>query len=233
MPWIALDAATQALDEGIDAAHRDERVAAPDARQQRLAAEHDARVRREQVQQTEFLIRQLDVAAGDADASARRIDLDVMDAHGSVASVWRHRRARPPQQRARPRHELAHTERLREVIVRAAFEAEDLVRLFGARGQDQNRHVAVRAAAADGAADAEAVQPGNHHVEDDQVEPLVLRARDRLPAVRKPFTRVAFEAEMQTDQFADVRLVFDDEHARRGGVFHRPVWEYEQAGPSV
>src|SRR5262245_44579085 len=42
---IGFDAPPQSLDERIDAANRDERVAAPYLREQRFAAEHDARMR--------------------------------------------------------------------------------------------------------------------------------------------------------------------------------------------
>src|SRR6266851_1174402 len=60
---IGFDAPAQPLDERVDAAHGDERIAAPDFRKKRLAAEDDAGVRREKMQQTEFLIGELDILA--------------------------------------------------------------------------------------------------------------------------------------------------------------------------
>src|SRR5262252_10536156 len=81
---IRLDAATQALDQRVDAADRDERVAAPDLREQRFAAEHDPGVRREQMQQPEFLIGELDFPPVDAHPPTRRINLDAMDEDGRL-----------------------------------------------------------------------------------------------------------------------------------------------------
>src|SRR5262249_566940 len=72
---ILLDAAAQALHERVDAAHGDERVAAPDLGQQRLAAEDDAGVRGEEIEQTKFLIGELDVLPLDAHAAPQRIDV--------------------------------------------------------------------------------------------------------------------------------------------------------------
>src|SRR5436190_9478199 len=75
---VGLDAAAEALDEGIDAADGHERVTAPDLREQRFAAEDDAGMRRQEVQQPEFLISQVDVAAGVPDPTPRRIDEHAM-----------------------------------------------------------------------------------------------------------------------------------------------------------
>src|SRR5205807_6132377 len=62
-------------------------------------------------------------------------------------------------------------------------------------------------------------ETGNHHVEHEKVEAFVLRALERLFPIPEPLARVPFEAEMQTHQLADIRLVFDDEDPRRDGVF--------------
>ena len=62
--------------------------------EQRFAAEDDAGVRGEQVQQTELLIGQLDVAALDAHAAARQIDLDAVNSD--------RRARRRPLRRRRP-----------------------------------------------------------------------------------------------------------------------------------
>jgi len=56
----------------------DERVAPPDLGQQRFAAEHDSSVRRQQIEQAEFLIGELHVAPLDADSATR----------GSISTPW-------------------------------------------------------------------------------------------------------------------------------------------------
>src|SRR5439155_23157368 len=65
----------------------------------------------------------------------------------------------------------------------------------------------------------QSVQLGNHHVEDQQVEALGLGTRQRLSAVADAVAGVAFEAEVQADQFPNVGLVFDDKDAGTLGHF--------------
>src|SRR6516162_6896308 len=73
---IGLDAAAQAFDERVDAPYGDEGIAAPDLRQQRLAAEHDAGVGGEQVQQAELLVREINGASFDRHAATIGVDFD-------------------------------------------------------------------------------------------------------------------------------------------------------------
>ena len=61
--------------------------------------------------------------------------------------------------------ELARVERLRQVVVGADLEADDLVDVLVAGGQHQDRHVG---GLADAPADLEPVDVGQHQVEDDQ-----------------------------------------------------------------
>src|SRR5262249_25845070 len=215
---IRLDAAAQALHARADAAAGDERVAAPDLRQERLAAEHDAGVRRQQMQQPELLVGELHLAAVDADTPARRIDLDAVDQDrrlGRIVSRGRGGLARAAEQRTRARHQFADAGRLRQVVVGAALEAEHLVALLAPCGQHQNRDVLVLTAAPHGAAERDAVEARDHQVEHQQIEAFALGPRERLLAVGQPFTGVALESEMQAHELTNVPLVFDDEHARR------------------
>jgi hypothetical protein len=73
---VGLDSAAKTLDQRVDASKGDERVAMPDFREQRVAAEDDTRVRHEQVQQTKLLIGQVHIAALDAHAPPIEIDFD-------------------------------------------------------------------------------------------------------------------------------------------------------------
>ena len=117
------------------------------------------------------------------------------------------------EHRLHARHELAHAERLGQVIVGAGLEPEHLVRLLTARRQHQDRRVLVGRLAADRAADADAVEPGQHDVEHDQVEVFRARQAQRLGAVGRRQHGKALELEVQRDQFANRRIVFDDQHA--------------------
>ncbi len=93
------------------------------------------------------------------------------------------RGTRAAQQRADARDELAHAERLGQIVVGAAFEAEHFVGLLAARGQHEYRHVAVGGVAADGAADGDAVEPREHQIEDHQIERLGAREAQPLVAI--------------------------------------------------
>ena len=193
--------------------------------QQRFAAEDDAGVRREQMQQPELLIGQLDVAAVDADAAARRIDLDAVDrapaAAGRRSSPRPRRRAAAAAAgaaaRARARDQLADAERLGQVVVGAALEADHLVGLLAPRRQHQDRHVADSSRPLRTARQSDRPSsPGIITSSTSRSKRSRLGARQRRLAVADAFARIAFEAEVQAHQLADVRLVFDDEDARSG-----------------
>ena len=118
--------------------------------------------------------------------------------------------ARPAQHRLDARHQLARAERLGQVVVGADREADDLVDLLGAGGQHQD--VGVRELA-DPPADLQAVDAGQHQVEDDQVRARVAGQREggRAVAGRQDVVAVAFEVAL--DELDQVLLVVDDEDA--------------------
>src|SRR5262249_48563387 len=152
---IALDSTAKTLDEGVDAANRHEGIAAPDLAEERLAAEHDPDMGRQQMQEPEFLIGQLDATPLDADATLRHIDLDAVDFDDPVSSRrgrLRHRATRAPEECPSPGHQFPDTEWFGEIVVGSAFEPHDLVGLFAAGGEHQNRHVPVQLTVAHGPA---------------------------------------------------------------------------------
>ncbi len=96
----------------------------------------------------------------DANAAPRRVDFDVLvHQRPRMVAVARLRRERhtATQQRAHARHQLAHAERLGQVIVRPAVQAQHLVGLVTPRRQHQDRRIRVRRVAADRAAQRDAV----------------------------------------------------------------------------
>ena len=109
-----------------------------------------------------------------------------------------------------PAAELAHAERLGDVVVGAELEAEDLVDLLGLGGEHDDRHGAARAQAP---ADLEAVELGHHHVEHDEVEGLLAEARERLAAVGRLHDLVAVLAQREGQQGLDRLLVVDEQDA--------------------
>ena len=87
--------------------------------------------------------------------------------------------ARAAQDGLQPRHQLARLEGLGQVVVGAELQADDAVHDLAARGEHDDRQVALLA---DGAAQLEAVHLGQHHVEDGGVE-AALRAAAPGPAL--------------------------------------------------
>ena len=127
----------------------------------------------------------------------------------STASSWlRERRA--PQHRLHAAAELAHRERLGDVVVRAELEAEHLVDLLGLRREHDDRHGAARA---DRAADVEAVHARQHHVEHDEVEVVLAQPVERLPAVERGNDVVALLAQRIGQELLDGLLVVHEQDA--------------------
>ena len=113
-------------------------------------------------------------------------------------------------ERAQPREQLLERERLHQVVVGAGVEPFDAIIDCVASRQHQHRrpHILV----AQSPANVEAVQAGQHHVEDD----CVVRRRLRHP---QPFFAtpcgvgdVAFLAETAYEQLGELRLVLHDQH---------------------
>jgi hypothetical protein len=72
-----LDAAPEPAHERIDASHRHEALVAPDSRQESVTAENDTGVGGQDVEQTEFLFRQVDAPVLNPDVTPGRIHVDV------------------------------------------------------------------------------------------------------------------------------------------------------------
>jgi hypothetical protein len=127
--------------------------------------------------------------------------------------VSRRARRTTAQQRTDARDEFANAEGLRQIIVRAAFETEHLVGFLAARGQHQNRDVAIHRLATHGPAHRHPVELRQHHVENQQIERIGLRQPEAGCAVAGRHRRQTLELKVQHHQIANVRVVFDDEHS--------------------
>ena len=86
-----------------------------------------------------------------------------------------------PEHGPHARQELGHAEGLGDVVLGAELEAHHLVHLRAARGEHRDRHFV--ALAAQCAEHLEAVQPREHHVEDDEIDRRVARLGEPFFAV--------------------------------------------------
>jgi len=178
--------------------------------EQLIAGKDASGAQGQEVQQVELEARQLDPAAVAFDDAARGVDDE------RAAPQWLPLLPSPraAQQGAHPRHELARAEGFRQVVVGADLEAEDLVRLFPARGEHQDRDIALPA---DAAADLEPVRGRDHEVQNDEGRPLARELPQRRLAVRHDPAGEAGRLEVLLDEPRDLRVVLDDEHRGRHG----------------
>ena len=128
-----------------------------------------------------------------------------------------------PEERLDAAHQLAQAERLRQVVVGAELEADDLVDLVVARREHEDRRL--RAGRTHAAEHLEAVDAGQADVEDDEVRGLVDGELEALLARPGDGDLVALLLEGVLDPASDGVLVFDDQDGGgHGGMLHRPSW---------
>ena len=109
-------------------------------------------------QDLEFGGRQADPPVATLDAPPLEVDEQVAMADDPPADGVGQFAVRPPQERLDPAHQLAQPERLGQVVIGTQLEADHLVDLVVAGGQDEDRHLGPGRPQA--AEDLEAVHPG-------------------------------------------------------------------------
>ena len=115
-----------------------------------------------------------------------------------------------------PRNELARPRRLRHIVVCAHAEPKNNIALFRFGGQHQNRGASQRAIPLDLGTDFDAVHPGQHQVQNDQVG-AVTTAKDQ--SVFPVYSRQATKAlcfKGQTQYLEEIVVVLDQKESLRG-----------------
>jgi len=139
-------------------------VVAPDPLQELVAGEYEAVVVEELPEEVELLRGKLDVLPVRSHLATARVDEQL-----AVADLRRlglpPLRSRAAQDRLDAGDELTRVERLRQVVVGADLEADDLVDVLVSGGQHQDRNVR---ALADAPADLDPVDVREHQIEHDQ-----------------------------------------------------------------
>ena len=105
-------------------------------------------------------------------------------------------------------------EGLRDVPDRAELVAVQVVRLLGARRQEDDRQLARGLVTAQLAGDLPAVEVRHHHVEQDEVGQQLSRQLERLLAVARLDRVHPLEAQVDAAEQPDRGLVVDDQHER-------------------
>src|SRR4051795_7058626 len=184
-----------------------ERVA-PDALEQLVAGQHEPAVVEQLPEEVELLRRELDLLAGDEHLPPPDVDLevpvpDLLRLHLSPL------RDASPQDRLDAGDELTRVEGLRQIVVGADLEPDDLVDVLVTRGQHQDRDVG---ALADPPADLEPVHVRQHQVEHDQAGLLLGDLLERLLAGPDRADPVARVLQVERDEGRDRGLVLDDQN---------------------
>jgi hypothetical protein len=104
--------------------------------------------------------------------------------------------------------QLARREWLDHVVVGAALQPLDAVILVGAGGEHDHRHVV---AGTQRAADGKAVLPGQHHVEEDQIDAGARRLLEAALAVGDPGHVHAVVLEETGRDLGERAVVLDEE----------------------
>jgi cob(I)alamin adenosyltransferase len=163
-------------------------------------------------QEVELLRGQLDGLAGDGDAPLAGIDDDVAE-HDRALAVRRVAVAvHTTEHRVHACDQLGGRERLDDVVVGAELQADDAVGLLATRRQQDHGDVAVLAQPRH---HLQAVEAGQHHVEHDEVRPVLERGLDGGRAVGGGDGVKPVATEVARDDLRDRRLVVDHEDRLR------------------
>ena len=116
----------------------------------------------------------------------------------------------PTQHRTDARVQHAWLYGLDHVVVRARLEPDHDIDVITAGSEQDDRNLV---GAADPAADLEAVDTGEHHVEHYQLRSLALPQLQRLLAGGRGRDLVTLAGQRELDGHPDRRIVFDEEKA--------------------
>ena len=197
----------EAPDRHVDQPRVAQEVVAPDALEEDLAREDLAGPPRQLHEQVELGPRERDLAAVAGDRPGRHVDgerakPEASRVGGPAASA--------AKRRPDARNELGQLERLADVVVGPGLQADHDVERVAARGQHDDRD---RRFAADLAGDLQAVEAGEHHVEQDEVGPLRPESRQPVAAVGRGDDAEAGPAQAERRDLADRRVVLDQQDA--------------------
>ena len=116
------------------------------------------------------------------------------------------------------RQQFARLEGLGQVVVGAEFEADHAVHHVAARGEHDDRQLALLA---DGAAEFEAVHLGQHHVEDRGVEAAAAQQRQPGAGPGGVLQLEPGPREVRRQRRAEKFVVVDQQQARHVGIVLR------------
>jgi len=178
----------------------------PDGVEQLIAAEHDPRPAHEELEKTELGGRERNRLAAHPHRETAAIHLEPAGLEHAG------RPGLSPELDLDARDQLPDKERLDDVIVRAELEADDPVRLRGARGQKKDRDVADIRIGPNPLADLQPVGIRQHDVQDDQIGSFSAAELDGPLAGLETDQRESFLLEVVLQEGEQVRIIFDEDN---------------------
>ena len=206
----AVDLAPQAAHVDVDDVGLGVEVVVPYRLEQHGAGHHLPGVAHQVFEQPELAGLELDGTPGPPDGAREKVHLQVRDHEpGGRRPVA----AAPPRQRLDPGRELGEREGLDEIVVAARAQALHPVVDLAEGAQHEHRGRPIRGAQR--AHDRQAVEPGEHPIDDDHVVAGVEGEQQPFLPVAGVVDHVPRLFEPLADEAGGLRIVFDEEDAHR------------------
>ena len=186
-------------------------VVPPDLAQQLLAGQHAPGMKCQEREQIEFARRECERAPAVAGLARGRIHAELTDLDPRRLA----RRPGPAQQGLQARDQLARAERLRQVVVRTVFEAEQLVHFRRAGGEHDRRQVARGRLRTHLAQQFETAAARQHQIHDERIGTGREQAPQAFLAVADGGDAKPGALEVVANEIADLLLVLDHQHQVR------------------
>ena len=178
----------------------------PDVSREHLARDEVALVPQQVLEQLELTTGELERSSAPNDAPRHEVHLEIRDLQPNDI-----RRTAATEQRANAREQLRQRERLHQVIVRTQVQPRHSV--VDSIARRENEHWRLDPALPQRLENLEAAPPGEHQVENDEVEPLRARAIEPVLAGCRNHHVVVLRLQRGRQHLRQLPLVFDDEHA--------------------
>src|SRR5665647_1638430 len=216
---VVLDLRTQALDVDIDQTRVAGVPITPHLLEQHLTGEHLPRLACEGNEEVELQRGQRQWLALAFDRMAGHVDMQVAD-----LELLRLRFVTATQSGTHAGYELLGLERLQDIVVSAGLESDHDVDGVGARRQHDDRNTGL---GTDPATHLDAVDPGQHEIQQHDVRATLAKQRHRRGSVGAVHDVQALVAQDDAQHLGQRQIVIHDEYA----TLHTPVLSDSCIGP--
>ena len=203
----------------VHGARRDLGLDPPHVGEQGIARLDAAAPRHELVKQAKLERGEADLRIIHPGAVRVAVDAQAAEADDRGLGVVAARGIGATEEGADAQHELAHAERLHDVIVGADLEADDAIDLLALRRTHDHGDVASALGVAEPAADLGAREVGQHEIEHDHVGEWVTRGGSEPGAAGvREANLEPLRAQVVLDGGGEIDFILDDQHEHGSGL---------------